>query len=325
MEGFKREECSCGSESRKVPFTSWSESRPLIMVCDSRCDRSGSAILDVCHILSSWDEPGRGSMYHEGKNRIILQLLWGTLKALPRTKDRSTSNTSEQQQVDAFEYYIMFSWSYSPFAKHNMITSVLLSRCLTNLQWSACPLPPGFLLDYLLCLPYLICMEEVWKDISLSTLHQDVPSTPLLSFHHHHHRTFHTSNPTTTSSFGGITLEDFLADAPKEATRVPPPSSRPPASIDPSPDNSVRFFGYDLNTSACDCKISGSSFNDAHSECTKKRSPEQQPNRSIDGQDGAERRKKRIIKNRESAARSRARKQVLSLPMMTTLKWVQEF
>ncbi|CAL9079132.1 Basic region leucine zipper [Musa troglodytarum] len=152
-------------------------------------------------------------------------------------------------------------------------------------------------------------MEEVWKDISLSTLHQDVPSTPLLSIHHHYHRTFHTSNPNTTSSFGGITLEDFLADAPKEATPVPPPSSRPPASIDPSPDNSVRFFGYDLNTSACDCTSIVSSFNDAHSECTKKRLPEQQPNRSIDGQDGAERRKKRIIKNRESAARSRARKQ----------------
>ncbi|KAJ8466017.1 hypothetical protein OPV22_028569 [Ensete ventricosum] len=145
-------------------------------------------------------------------------------------------------------------------------------------------------------------MEEVWKDISLSTLHQDVPSTPLLSFHHHH-RTFRASN-TTTASFGGIiTLEDFLAAAPKEATPF-----RPPASIDPSPDHSVRFFGYDLNASACDCKSSASSF-DAHSECTKKRLPEQRPNRSNDRQDGAERRKKRIIKNRESAARSRARKQ----------------
>ncbi|RWW09063.1 hypothetical protein GW17_00027474 [Ensete ventricosum] len=146
-------------------------------------------------------------------------------------------------------------------------------------------------------------MEEVWKDISLSTLHQEVPSTPLLSFHHHH-RTFRASN-TTTASFGGIiTLEDFLAAAPKEATPF-----RPPASIDPSPDHSVRFFGYDLNASACDCKSSASSF-DAHSECTKKRLPEQRPNRSNDRQDGAERRKKRIIKNRESAARSRARKQV---------------
>ncbi|RZS27279.1 hypothetical protein BHM03_00060729 [Ensete ventricosum] len=151
-------------------------------------------------------------------------------------------------------------------------------------------------------------MEEVWKDISLSTLHQDVPSTPLLSFHHHH-RTFRASN-TTTASFGGIiTLEDFLAAAPKEATPFRPPRSRPPASIDPSPDHSVRFFAYDLNASACDCKSSASSF-DAHSECTKKRLPEQRSNGSNDRQDGAERRKKRIIKNRESAARSRARKQV---------------
>ncbi|CAL9106603.1 unnamed protein product [Musa textilis] len=136
-------------------------------------------------------------------------------------------------------------------------------------------------------------MEEVWKDISLSTLHQDVPSTPVLSFH----------PATTTSSFRAVMLQDFIADAFKAENRAPPPSTHsPPALLSPTSDNSRQFFSYDLNASA-----SGS--NAAQSESTKKRSPEKRPNRSVDRQSGVERRKKRMIKNRESAARSRARKQ----------------
>ncbi|RRT58088.1 hypothetical protein B296_00026425 [Ensete ventricosum] len=135
-------------------------------------------------------------------------------------------------------------------------------------------------------------MEEVWKDISLSTLHQDVPSTPVLSFH---------SATTTSSSFGAVMLQDFIADAFKAENRAPPPSTHsPPALLSPTSDNSRQFFGYDLNASA-------SGTNAAQSESTKKR-----PNRSVDRQSDVERRKKRMIKNRESAARSRARKQVSS-------------
>lgn len=145
-------------------------------------------------------------------------------------------------------------------------------------------------------------MEEVWKDISLSTLHQDVPSTPVLAFH----------PATTISSFRAVMLQDFIADAFKAENRAPPPSTHsPPASLSPTSDNSRQFFGYDLNASA-----SASGSNAAQSESTKKR-----PNRSVDRQSGVERRKKRMIKNRESAARSRARKQVPS-PLLL-LKRVQ--
>ncbi|XP_009418350.2 bZIP transcription factor 27-like [Musa acuminata AAA Group] len=138
-------------------------------------------------------------------------------------------------------------------------------------------------------------MEEVWKDISLSTLHQDVPSTPVLAFH----------PATTISSFRAVMLQDFIADAFKAENRAYSPSTHsPPASLSPTSDNSRQFFGYDLNASA-----SASGSNAAQSESTKKRSPEKRPNRSVDRQSGVEQRKKRMIKNRESAARSRARKQ----------------
>ncbi|KAG1359442.1 bZIP transcription factor 27 [Cocos nucifera] len=136
-------------------------------------------------------------------------------------------------------------------------------------------------------------MEEVWKDISLSTLHQDLEA-----------------KPTSTNPFRGIVLQDLLAGDFNE----PPPVSAPLNDL-PLP----RFTGLSLNSgrlmvhpnSSNSNTNGGASSAGPFAYCSKKRALERQPEASFGHGhgNGADRRKKRMIKNRESAARSRARKQ----------------
>ncbi|XP_074585996.1 bZIP transcription factor 27-like isoform X1 [Curcuma longa] len=116
-------------------------------------------------------------------------------------------------------------------------------------------------------------MEELWKDMGLSiTLHQDIPPAPLFcSFHHNVNST---TTTTTTTTLGGVLFQDLLAGV----------------SMEPSPLVSLVADG-------AFSVLSGAGF-----ESSKR----QLPDPSVDSR---ERRKKRMIKNRESAARSRARKQ----------------
>ncbi|KAB1203627.1 Protein FD [Morella rubra] len=175
-------------------------------------------------------------------------------------------------------------------------------------------------------------MEEVWKDISLASLHERSNKT--------RSSTITTINTTTENpEFCGTSLQDFFtrplnkdpakrgassgATDPSLAvettflyTPVPPPTtmlslnsgsdfayleSRDP--IGPNSQSQWRAsfttppFVYSLN-SAFD--VSGSSA--AFPSCCKKRAQENDDN-------SCDRRHKRMIKNRESAARSRARKQ----------------
>ncbi|KAJ0969880.1 hypothetical protein J5N97_022757 [Dioscorea zingiberensis] len=161
-------------------------------------------------------------------------------------------------------------------------------------------------------------MEEVWKDINLTTLHERPMTPPIIPIgpRFHHHRTSilpSTTNSTTTSqSFRGIILQDFLAGAFKEPTPLPPPPPPPPPPPLPptilslnsgldshhrdgsNPDNGSLLYSQAFSDAAMD---SGSfSF----SLCPQRRSSDVPP---------GDRRHKRMIKNRESAARSRARKQ----------------
>ncbi|WOL18167.1 hypothetical protein Cni_G26960 [Canna indica] len=135
-------------------------------------------------------------------------------------------------------------------------------------------------------------MEEVWKDISVGTPRQEVPLTPAFSFHQLHTAT------ATAAGLTSINLQDFLAGVFEEANPAPTPGGAgraAPASL-----------GGPRTGGACVFPTSAG----AGSGSPKMRlAKEQRPNASPTNRNGFDRRNKRMIKNRESAARSRARKQ----------------
>ncbi|KAK9129416.1 hypothetical protein Sjap_009903 [Stephania japonica] len=181
-------------------------------------------------------------------------------------------------------------------------------------------------------------MEEVWKDISLTSLQDHHPHHHHSHHHHHHHnnnnqistqlsgphhlhnlqdflaRPFTSKDPSTTST---TSTGDFGAAA--FASPPPPPAtalclnSRPPhhqfhyqgqlemdqSQVHHNVDVASSLVAT-LNNSAFDAFGSSSALS---SLCRKRVSDDQSKENTGD------RRHKRMIKNRESAARSRARKQ----------------
>ncbi|WJZ86242.1 hypothetical protein VitviT2T_005720 [Vitis vinifera] len=150
-------------------------------------------------------------------------------------------------------------------------------------------------------------MEEVWKDINLASLH-DHPSREDLSV------LPRPQNP--HASFRGVILQDFLA---RPFNKEPPTSV---ASLDQSTVTEARIYGslppppatvLSLNSGPEFHFLESSHPARPHSHLAlasstgltsfgKKRFSESDNN-------SCDRRHKRMIKNRESAARSRARKQ----------------
>ncbi|XAR73741.1 hypothetical protein NMG60_11007812 [Bertholletia excelsa] len=144
-------------------------------------------------------------------------------------------------------------------------------------------------------------MEEVWKDISLASLH----------------------DPTRTGNLRGPTLQDFLSRPP---SNNPPPTSAagygspasPPATalrLNSGPDQFSLMDASDpFHTnpilqaqplsimSSLNASFDALAASSAPQALGKKRFPDANGN-------SGDRRHKRMIKNRESAARSRARKQ----------------
>ncbi|RWW26383.1 hypothetical protein GW17_00009241 [Ensete ventricosum] len=139
-------------------------------------------------------------------------------------------------------------------------------------------------------------MEEVWKDISLSSLQQDLPSTPSLP--PNHHESLCGVSSSTTTAFRRIILQDFLTEHFKAIGKLGSPSTA---------------LGLNSNLGGGSNGLSTSSASSVFSDgvgdglvaCGSKKHPlehelNQEPGNRID----ADRRKKRMIKNRESAART---------------------
>ncbi|KAL2905919.1 Protein FD [Bienertia sinuspersici] len=169
-------------------------------------------------------------------------------------------------------------------------------------------------------------MEDLWKDITINSL----PTTPIHHIHNIHH-------PTPNSHFRGMILQDFLNNSNNnEEDRRNSSTIRSstnefessPAIIPPHikpPTTEFQFFENEMmNTesqlqgnssvpnliagdAAFDALASSSLLSSFAAHNYKKRLSENQSH--LNASDSVDRRHKRMIKNRESAARSRARKQ----------------
>ncbi|XP_022145433.1 protein FD-like [Momordica charantia] len=159
-------------------------------------------------------------------------------------------------------------------------------------------------------------MEEVWKDITLSSLHsrsdQDfsAAATPISLHLHHHHAS-------SASNFRGIILQDFLSSSTSKndssAAAAATAAAAPPTVLTLNSAGELHFPD-NVNPAAhfrphCHPMIP-SSFHGPFDQVlgpppfAKKRVPDSDCHAN-----SGDRRQKRMIKNRESAARSRARKQ----------------
>ncbi|KAJ0254323.1 bZIP transcription factor 27 [Hirschfeldia incana] len=130
-----------------------------------------------------------------------------------------------------------------------------------------------------------VTMEEVWKEINLASLHQrrqlNVDHEPMLS------------NQDPNNSI----FKDFLNKPLNQEPPPPPPSSSSTLhrSLLPPPETALSLNPHSINTHFDESARSG---------CFGKKRGDQDSEESR-----GDRRHKRMIKNRESAARSRARKQ----------------
>ncbi|PKA54044.1 Protein FD [Apostasia shenzhenica] len=157
-------------------------------------------------------------------------------------------------------------------------------------------------------------MEEIWKDINLATLHDSRPVTPSLSLDpHHHHKP--AGGPGHRHSFRSIILQDFLAgafmDPPTAAAAAACSGELPQFPLPPTVLSlgNTRLFPHphSISSNSDNCPPAANTPGCLISDAivgSKKRLLETHPCTN-----GGDRRHKRMMKNRESAARSRARKQ----------------
>nr|XP_028949121.1 protein FD-like [Malus domestica] len=167
-------------------------------------------------------------------------------------------------------------------------------------------------------------MEDVWKDISLASLSRNASDNTTTSTHH-----------PTAAAFRGITFQDFLASTSTTSSNIdpPPPAAAStvlrlncgtrsdlkqhllettsatitgPALLKPNP------ITRPTSTSVTTTTTRPNSLNNPSSvfpSCCKKRALDDHDQNREDHHNSTNGRHKRMMKNRESAARSRARKQ----------------
>ncbi|XP_012845013.1 PREDICTED: protein FD isoform X1 [Erythranthe guttata] len=154
-------------------------------------------------------------------------------------------------------------------------------------------------------------MEEVWKDISFNI-------TSDLTNHHHNHHHHHRQYPTSR----GVILQDFFSNDPPPPTnsvsQPPQPPPLPPPTmltLNSVPDDHFSSLllqhedHHQHQQPISNVTSVNVSFGGAETAAAgKKRFPELEKG-------SGDRRHKRMIKNRESAARSRARKQAYTIEL----------
>lgn len=160
-------------------------------------------------------------------------------------------------------------------------------------------------------------MDEVWKDMSLSTATPAAGLYPLRLQRHH--------PPSPSANI--VVLQDFLASAPVPQPPTPPPPPPLPLPLPPtalSLSSTLEFTylsagagaGPPSNSSSGDDSRGdfmpdsyAGARTDIFSFAARKHGAAADPPQCPGAGAGGDRRHRRMIKNRESAARSRARKQ----------------
>lgn len=172
-------------------------------------------------------------------------------------------------------------------------------------------------------------MEEVWKDINFFTLgHDSRSSTP--SFSSAEASLFNYKTPSAQAasaaagrhSFRGMILQDFLAGSFKESCSSAASGDLPQPAIPPTALSlftsglGPRVFGSgppsSNSNSSCPAQVASAGSGGGSQFFSSNNMPLREYPSCIAGGD---RRHKRMIKNRESASRSRARKQAYTNEM----------
>nr|XP_018681627.1 PREDICTED: bZIP transcription factor 27-like [Musa acuminata subsp. malaccensis] len=171
-------------------------------------------------------------------------------------------------------------------------------------------------------------MEEVWKNVTLNSLYQDKPMTPVDCYRHDH--------PTSSPSFRGMILQDFPAGPLNRPLTISPPAVEelpvPPPPSPPAHPQTVLNLNSGLEfqhlvvdaNSRSNASNSNGRYSSAFSPtglfscCSNRKMMRESLAIGID------RKHKRLIKNRESAARSRARKQAYTIQLELEVSHLKE-
>ncbi|KAL9690339.1 hypothetical protein QQ045_010737 [Rhodiola kirilowii] len=162
-------------------------------------------------------------------------------------------------------------------------------------------------------------MEDLWKNITLSTLsslhNPSSSSAALLHQTPHHHNHFQPN--LTTTIFQDFLAQQFSHNDRTKTIAIVSASSQPQTILSLNSDHPPPDFHLNDSASGHSPPVFDNTCSSARHCCTCKRRVVQQESESdeMKTQHPFDQRHKRMIKNRESAARSRARKQAYTVEL----------